>query len=226
LPRIDEIFDRLEGAKHFTTLDLRSGYYKVRAKEEDVPKTCTRARCGSFEFLEMPFGLNNAPSVFQALMNAVFREFLDDFVMVYWDAITIYVKSEEEHQKHVEMVLRKLKNHDLFENLSICHFNETEVKFLGHVVNAEGIKMQNSKVEAIQEWPRPKNVRDLQFFLRAFSNFYRRYITKISTLPAPLTNATRGQRKQLNWAQLQESAFHDVKRAYTTAPVRKLPIKL
>jgi Reverse transcriptase (RNA-dependent DNA polymerase)/RNase H-like domain found in reverse transcriptase len=221
LPRIDEIFDRLEGAKHFTTLDFRSGYYQIRVKDDDVPKPCIRRRYGSFEFVVMPFGLTNAPSVFQALMNDVFWEFLDDFVIVYLDNIIIYSKSEEEHLQHVEKVLQKLKNHALFGKLSKCHFNETEVEFLGHVVNAEGIKIQKNKVEAIQKWLRPKNVRDLQYFL-GLANYYRRYIINFSTRAAPLTNATRGQRKQLDWGKLQESAFHDVKRAYTTAPVLKI----
>jgi uncharacterized protein YehS (DUF1456 family) len=141
----------------------------------------------------MPFGLTNAPSVLQALMNDVFREFLDDFVMVYLDDIIIYSKSEEEHLQLVETVLQKLKNHVLFGKLSKCHFSETEVDYLGHVVNAEGIKMQKSNVEAIQKWPRPKNVRDLQSFL-GLANYYRRYKTNFATLAAPLTNATRGRR--------------------------------
>jgi Reverse transcriptase (RNA-dependent DNA polymerase) len=156
LPRIDEMFDGLEGPKHFTTLDLRSGYYQIRVKDDDVPKTCIRTRYGSFEFLVMPFGLTNAPSVFQALMNYVFREFLEDFVMVYLDDINIYSKSEGEHLHHVETVLQKLNNHDLYGKLSKCHFNETEFDCLGHVVNAEGIKMQKGKVEAIQKWPKRK----------------------------------------------------------------------
>jgi Reverse transcriptase (RNA-dependent DNA polymerase) len=176
LSRIDEIFDHLEGAKHFTTLDLRNGHYQIRVKEEAVPKTCIRTRYGSFEFLVMPFGLTTAPSVFQALMNDVFWEFLDDFVMVYLDDIIIYSKSEEEHLQHVETALQKLKNHALFGKLSNYHFNETEVDFLDHVMNADGINMQKSKVEAIQKWLRPKNVRDLQSFLR-LANCYRRYIT-------------------------------------------------
>jgi Reverse transcriptase (RNA-dependent DNA polymerase) len=220
LPRIDEIFDRLEGAKHFTTLDLRSGHYQIRVKDDDVPKTCVRTWYGSFEILVLPFEHSNAPSVFQALMNDVFREFLDDLFMVYLDDIIIYSKSEEDHLQHVETVLQELKNHDLYGKLSKCHFNETEVEFLGHVVNAEGIKMQKSKVEAIQKWPRRKNFRDLQSFL-GLANYYRRYITNFSTQAAPLTYATR-QRKQLDWGNTQESVFHLVKRAYTTAPVLKI----
>jgi Reverse transcriptase (RNA-dependent DNA polymerase) len=145
--------------------------------------------------------------------------------MVHLDDVVICSKSEEEHLQHVETVLQKLKNHDLHGKLSKCHFNETEVEFLGHVANAEGIKMQNSKVEAIQNWPRPKNVRDSQSFL-GLANYYRRYITNFSTRAAPLTNAIRGQRKQLDWGNPQGSAFDDVKRAYTTAPVLKMLIQL
>jgi hypothetical protein len=146
----------------------------------------------------MPFGLTNAPSVFQALMNDVFREFLDDFVMVYLNDIIIYSKSDEEHLQEAETV-QKLKNHDLFGKISKCNFNETEVDFLSHVVNAKGIKMQTVR------W-RP----------------FRSGIANFSTLAAPLTNATRGQRKTFYWGKLQESAFHDVKSAYTTAPLLEI----
>jgi RNase H-like domain found in reverse transcriptase len=121
----------------------------------------------------------------------------------------------------VETVVQKLKNHDLYGMLSKCHCNKTEVEFLGHVVNAEGIKMQKSKVETIQKWPRPNNARYLQSFL-GLANYYRRYITNFSTRTAPLTNATRGKRKKLDWGNPQESAFNDAKRAYTTAPALKI----
>jgi Reverse transcriptase (RNA-dependent DNA polymerase) len=124
-------------------MNLRSGYYHIRVK--DVLNTCIRTWYGSLNVLVMPFGLPNAPSVFQAQMNDVFREFLDDFVMVSLDDIIIHSKSEEEHVQHVETVLQKVKNDALFGKLSICHFNETEVDFLGHS-DAEGIKMQKCKV--------------------------------------------------------------------------------
>jgi RNase H-like domain found in reverse transcriptase len=135
--------------------------------------------------------------------------------------ISSYTAYRKKSIYSTETVLQKHKNHALFGKVSKCHFNETEVDFLGHVVNAEGIKMQKSKVEAIQKWPRPKNVRDLQSFL-GLANYYRRYITKFSILAALLTNATRGQRKQLDWGKLQESAFHDANLAHTTAPVLKI----
>ena len=101
IPRIDEIFDRLQGAQHFTSLDLRSGYYQIRMRDTDISKTCIRTRYGSFEFLVMPFGLTNAPSTFQAVMNDVFREYLDDFVMVYIDDILIFSRTEEDHFRQI-----------------------------------------------------------------------------------------------------------------------------
>jgi hypothetical protein len=108
IPRVDELFDRLHGATHFSNIDLRSGYYQIRVREGDVPKTCIRTRYGYFEFLVMPFGLTNVPSTFQALMNEVFRDYVDNFILVYLDDVLIFSLSEEEHKQHVEMVLQWL----------------------------------------------------------------------------------------------------------------------
>jgi Reverse transcriptase (RNA-dependent DNA polymerase) len=108
IPRIDEIFDRLQGAQYFTSLYLRSGYYQIRMKDADIPKTCIRTRYGSFEILVMPFRLTSAPSTFQAVMNDVFREYLDEFVMVYIDDILIFSRTAEDHLMHVELILAQL----------------------------------------------------------------------------------------------------------------------
>jgi hypothetical protein len=116
MPRIDEIFDRLQGAQYFTSLDLRSGYYQIRMKDADIPKTFIRTRYGSFEFLVMLFGLTNAPSTFQAVMNDVFREYLDEFVMVYIEDILIFSRTAEDHLRHVELILARLRQHQLFAN--------------------------------------------------------------------------------------------------------------
>jgi hypothetical protein len=118
IPRIDEIFDRLQGAQHFTSLDLRSGYYQIRMRDAGIPKTCIRTRYGSFEFLVMPLGLTNAPSTFQAVMNDVFREHLDDFVMVYIDDVLIFSRTEEDHFRHVKLIQERLRQHKLFAKLS------------------------------------------------------------------------------------------------------------
>jgi Reverse transcriptase (RNA-dependent DNA polymerase) len=153
IPRIDEIFDRLQGAQYFTFLDLRSGYYQIRMKDDDIPKTCIRMRYGSFEFLVIPFGLTNAPSTF-AVMNDVFREYLDDLVMVYIDDILIFSRTAEDHLRHVEMILARSRQHQLFAKLSKCEFNRASLPFLGHVVDKGGVEMQQSKVQALADWPR------------------------------------------------------------------------
>jgi Reverse transcriptase (RNA-dependent DNA polymerase) len=122
--RVDELFDRLHSATHFSNIDLRSGYYQIRVREGDIPKTCIRTRYGSFEFLVMPFGLTNAPSTFQALMNEVFRDYVDKFILVYLDDVLIFSRSDEEHKQHVEMVLQRLRDEKLFAKLSKCEFNK------------------------------------------------------------------------------------------------------
>jgi hypothetical protein len=111
IPRIDEIFGRLHGAQYLTSLDIRSGYYQIRMKDVDIPKTCIRTRYGSFEFLVMPFGLTNAPSTFQAVMNDVFREYMDEFFMFYIDDILIFSRTAEDHLKHVTLILARLQQH-------------------------------------------------------------------------------------------------------------------
>jgi Reverse transcriptase (RNA-dependent DNA polymerase) len=113
IPRIDEIFNRLQGAQYFTSLDLRSGYYQIRTKDADIPMTCIRTRYGSFEFLVMPFGLTNSPSTFQAVMDDVFREYLDDLAMVYIEDILIFSRTAEDHLRHVELILARLRKHQL-----------------------------------------------------------------------------------------------------------------
>jgi Reverse transcriptase (RNA-dependent DNA polymerase) len=139
IPRIDEIFDRLQGAQHFTSLDLRKGYYQIRMRDTDIPKTCIRTRYGSFEFLVMPFGPTNAPSTFQAVMNNFFREYLDDFVMVYIDDILIFSRTEEDHFRHVKLILKLLRQNKLFAKLSKCEFHRNSLPFFGHLVGQNGV---------------------------------------------------------------------------------------
>jgi RNase H-like domain found in reverse transcriptase/Reverse transcriptase (RNA-dependent DNA polymerase) len=142
IPRVDELFDRLHGAMHVSNIDLRSGYYQIRFREGDVPKTCIRTRYGSFEFLVMPFGLTNAPSTVQALMNVVFRDYVDKFILVYLEDVLIFSRSEEEHKQHVGMVLQRLRDEKLFANLSKCEFNTSSVSFLGLIVGADGLQTE------------------------------------------------------------------------------------
>ncbi|GJZ14813.1 putative reverse transcriptase domain-containing protein [Tanacetum coccineum] len=148
LPRIDDLFDQLQGAKHFSKIDLRSGYHQLRVKEQDISKTAFRTRYGHYEFLVMPFGLTNAPAVFMDLMNRVFHEFLDKFVIVFIDDILVFSKSKEEHEEHLRTVLQILRQEKLYAKFSKCEFWLSKVAFLGHIVLAEGITMDPAKLQA------------------------------------------------------------------------------
>ncbi|GKC60718.1 putative reverse transcriptase domain-containing protein, partial [Tanacetum coccineum] len=124
-------------------------------REQDFSKTAFRTRYGHYEFLVMPFGLTNAPAVFMDLMNRIFHEYLDKFVIVFIDDILVYSKSEEEHEQHLRIVLEILRQKKLYAKFSKCEFWLQQVAFLGHIVSADGIIMDPSKVEAITKWPRP-----------------------------------------------------------------------
>nr|AAR89003.1 putative polyprotein [Oryza sativa Japonica Group]ABF96826.1 retrotransposon protein, putative, Ty3-gypsy subclass [Oryza sativa Japonica Group] len=159
LPRIDDLFDQLKGAKVFSKIDLRSRYHQLRIREEDIPKTAFTTRYGLYECTVMSFGLTNAPTFFMNLMNKVFMEFLDKFVVVFIDDLLIYSKSEEEHEQHLRLVLEKLKEHQLYAKFSKCDFWLTEVKFLGHVITAQGVAVDPSNVESVTKWTPPKTDR-------------------------------------------------------------------
>jgi hypothetical protein len=158
LPRIDDLFYELKDAKIFSNIDLRSGYDQVRIKEEDISKTSFRTRYGHYEFTMVPFGLSNAPVVLMFLMNGVFREYLDKFVIVFLDDILVYSKSEEENEHHLRMVLQVLRQHQLYAKLSKCSFYQKQIHYLGHIILKDGIAVDLEKIEAIREWSAPKNV--------------------------------------------------------------------
>ena len=141
LPKIDELFDQLQGSRVYSKIDLRSGYHQLRVQEGDVPKTAFRTRYGHYEFLVMPFGLTNAPTAFMDLMNRVFKLYLDRFVIVFIDDILVYSGSPEEHSKHLRIVLHTLREWQLYAKLSKCQFWLDSVAFLGHVISAEGVSM-------------------------------------------------------------------------------------
>ncbi|GKD88818.1 putative nucleotidyltransferase, ribonuclease H [Tanacetum coccineum] len=147
LPRIDDLFDQLQGSQYFSKIDLRSGYHQLRVHEDDIPKTAFRTRYGHFEFIVMPFGLTNAPAVFMDLMNRVCRP-LDKFVIVFIDDILIYSKTREEHELHLGLILELLKKEKLYAKFSKCEFWLREVQFLGHVINGNGIHVDPSKIKA------------------------------------------------------------------------------
>jgi hypothetical protein len=152
LPRIDILFDQLTGVRVFSKIDLRSGYHQICIRPEDIPKTAFTTRYGLFEYLVMSFGLTNALAHFTYLMNSVFMSDLDKFVVVFIDDILIYSKNEEEHAKHLWIVLTRLREHQLYAKFSKCVFWLEEIQFLGHVLSAKGIAVDPSKVKDILEW--------------------------------------------------------------------------
>ena len=149
LPRIEDLFYQLKEAGIFSKIDLRSGYYQLKVKEGDVMKIAFRTRYGHYEFLVMPFGLTNAPTTFMDLMNRVFRPYVDKFVVVFIDDILVYSKDAQKHEQHLRIVLEVLREKKLYAKLSKCDFWLKEVSFLGHIVSAEGIRVDPAKIEAV-----------------------------------------------------------------------------
>ncbi|KAJ9553104.1 hypothetical protein OSB04_017149 [Centaurea solstitialis] len=202
LPRIDDLFDQLQGAGCFSKIDLRSGYHQVRVKEDDVPKTAFRTRYGHYEFLVMPFGLTNAPAVFMDLMNRVCRPFLDKSVIVFIDDILVYSKDEAEHERHLRQVLNVLRDEKLYAKFSKCEFWLHEVQFLGHVVSRDGIKVDPAKIEAMMSWKSPTNPSEIRSFL-GLVGYYMRFIEDFSKIASSLTALTKKNAKFL-WTDKQE----------------------
>jgi len=220
IPRLEDMLDELHGSKVFSKIDLKSGYYQIRIKEGDEWKTAFKTKGGLFEWLVMPFGLSNAPSTFMRLMNQVFRPFIGKFVVVYFDDILIYSRSEEEHLDHLTQVMLVLDEQKLFGNLKKCTFFTPEITFLGYIVSIDGVKVDESKIEAIRSWPVPKSIRDVRSF-HGLASFYRRFIRNFSTITAPMTEVIKGT--SFRWTPKAQAAFEEVKRLLTQAPVLTLP---
>ncbi|KAJ9560649.1 hypothetical protein OSB04_005809 [Centaurea solstitialis] len=221
LPRIDDLFDQLQGAAWFSKIDLRSGYHQLKVREEDVHKTAFRTRYGHFEFVVMPFGLTNAPAAFMDLMNRVCRPMLDRSVIVFIDDILIYSRSKEEHVEHLREVLEVLRKEKLYAKFSKCDFWLQEVQFLGHLVNREGVKVDPAKVEAVMKWETPKTPTEIRSFL-GLAGYYRRFIQDFSKIAVPLTKLTR-KNERFVWGAEQEAAFDTLRRKLCEAPVLTLP---
>jgi hypothetical protein len=221
LPWIDDLFDQLQGAKYFSKIDLRSGYHQLRIKEADVQKTTFVTRYGQYEFTVMPFGLTNAPAFFMNLMNKVFMEELDKFVIVFIDDILIYSKSRKDHEHHLRIVLRRLRAHQLYAKLSKCEFWLEKIAFLGHILTAEGIEVDPSKVEAVSKWKHPSNISEVRSFL-GMAGYYRRFIKGFSSIARPMTELLKKDNKFV-WTPKCEESIRIIKKKLTTAPVLTLP---
>jgi hypothetical protein len=205
LSRIDDIIDQLKGVKIFSKIDLRSGYHQVRIKDEHISKTAFRTRYSHYEFTVVPFGLLNAPVVFMCLMNGVFRDYLDTFVIVFLDDILVYSKLEEEHEQHLRLVLQVLRGHQLYAKLSKCSFYQRQIHYLGHIISEEWIVVDPEKVEAIREWSVPMNMVEVRSFM-GLVGYYRRFIVGFSKIAHPITSLQRKE-KMFQWIEECEKSF-------------------
>ncbi|KAI3815783.1 hypothetical protein L1987_15465 [Smallanthus sonchifolius] len=218
LPRIDDIFDQLQGSSFYSKIDLRSGCHQLRVRDEDISKTAFRTRYGHYEFMVMPFVLTNAPAVFMDLMNRVCKPYLDQFVIVFIDDIFIYSKNKEEH---LRLILELLKKEQLYAKFSKFEFWIREVQFLGHVVNEKGIHVDPSNIEAIKNWAAPTTPTEVRQFL-GLAVYYRRFIEGFSKIAQPLTALTQ-KGKAYNLGDNEESAFQHLKQKICSAPILALP---
>ncbi len=221
LPHISELLDRLSNAKWFSKLDLANGYHQIRVDPAHVHKTAFTTRYGMFEWVVLPFGLCNAPSVFMQLMQEVLAPFLDTFVVVYLDDILIYSTSLESHISHVHQVLQTLRKHQLFAKRSKCLLFQQRIEFLGYVISANGIEMESNKVQQITSWPIPASVKQVRQFL-GLAGFYRRFISNFSSIAAPLSCLTK-LNTTFTWTPECDKAFNQLKQCISNEPVLMLP---
>jgi hypothetical protein len=221
LPWIDILFDQLTRAQVFSKIDLWSRYHQIRIRPEDIPKIAFTTRYGLFEYLVISFGLTNAPAHFTYLMNSIFMPELDKIVVVFIDDILIYPKNEEEHAKHLRIVLTRLMEHQLYAKFSKCAFWLEEIQFLGHVLSTKGIAVDPIKVKDILEWNSPTTVHQVRSFL-GLAGYYRRFIPDFSKIVKPITGLLNNDTK-FEWSSKCNEAFEQLKVLLTTSPVLAQP---
>jgi hypothetical protein len=216
IPRIDNLLDAVAGSAYFTSLDLTSGYHQILISEEDR-QTAFRTPIDHFQFKVLIEGLTNAPATFQTVMNSILDLYIMKFVVVYIDDILIFSVTKAEHQAHVRLVVEVLKR----EKFNVCKakssFAQKEIKYLGRIVNEQGIRPDPKKVEAVQTWPVPKNVHDVKSFLELV-NYFQKFIEHYFEIAVPLTNLTKKSHPWV-WTGLCQDAFEMLKQKLTEAPL-------
>jgi hypothetical protein len=221
LPRIDDLLDAARGAQCFSALDLASGYFQIRIAEEDIPKTAFGTPFGHFEWRVLPMGLTNAPSSFMRVMNKVFEKYLGDFVLVYLDDILIMSKSPAEHLIHLRKVFETLRQYRLQAKLSKCKFLQEQIKYLGHILSAQGVLPDPAKIQTLLDWEFPDSAVGMQQFL-GLANYFRKFIPNYSRLAAPLYHLTK---KSATFLKGEETlkCFEAIKQKLISPPLLSYP---
>jgi hypothetical protein len=201
----------------FSKIDPRSGYHQVRIKEEDIVKTTFRTRYGHYEFVVVPFGLTNAPAFFMCLMNGIFRNYLDKFVIVFLDDILVYSKSEKEHEHHLRLILQVPREHQLYAKLSKCYFYQKHIHYSGHIISEHGIVVDPEKIEAIRGWLTPRNVSEVRYFM-GLVGYYRRFIVGFSRIAHHIILQKKGTK--FEWTPKCEENCNMLKELLTSARVK------
>ena len=221
LPRINQILEELGGAMYLTALDLLHGFYNLEINPADRWKTAFSTPDGHYEFLRLPMGLKNSPSIFQRTMNMVLQDVLGRFCFIYLDDLVIYSKTAEDHIKHLDAVLEKLHQHGLRIKFTKSQLFRTQIHYLGFIVSRDGLRVNPEKVRAATEFPRPKNVKGIQAFL-GLVGYFRTFIENFAGIARPLYNLLK-QDVSFSWGEEQEEAFQQLKQALAEAPVLAFP---
>jgi hypothetical protein len=219
LPRIEDLFDQMRGARVFSKIDLRSGYHQMRIRPSDIPKTAFSTRYGLYEFTVMSFGLTNAPAYFMDLKNNVHD--LDRFVVVFIDDIFIYFKSNSDHEEHLRLVLQKLRDNQLYAKFNKCEFWIGEVPFLGHIISNGRISVDPAKVKEIMEWSIPTTATEVRSFL-GLVGYYRRFIKGFSKVAKPMTSLLEKGR-EFKWDKKCQDSFDQLKKRLMSPLVLVMP---
>lgn len=221
LPVIDELLDELHGASFFSKLDLRAGYHQIRLTEGDEYKTAFHTHHGHYEFTVMAFGLTGAPATFQAEMNRTLAPLLRKCALVFFDDILIYSSTYKDHLSHLQQVLQLLADNQWKVKMSKCEFAQSSIHYLGHVISADGVATDESKIAAVRDWPVPQDVKQLRSFL-GLAGYYRKYVRNYASISKPLTVLLH-KNIPFIWTIDTQVAFDTLKHALVTAPVLALP---
>lgn len=221
MPIVEELLDELAGAAWFTKLDLLAGYHQIRISEGDEFKTAFRTHHGLYEFLVVPFGLTGAPGTFKGVMNKAVRPVFRKGVVVFMDDILVFNTTLEGHISQLRAVLQLLRDNNMVLKRSKCEFARNKVEYLGHVISAEGVSTDPTKVEAVQNWPVPTTVRALWVFL-GLTGYYRRFIQHYGVISRPLMELLK-KGVIFQWTLVTDKAFQLLKTAMIQAPVLAVP---